>query len=163
MALAAGLSLVLATLAAPALFGCTESEPFDPTGGDVAVSASWTVEGAAPTAESCEAACIETVQLRVWEQYEGGNDYTQDEWTVDCAAGSITTQPILLAGTYRIALYGNTNDELAAAERAAAADGAAPVDGFACEAGDVQAAAIEEVSAEAAGTLSAALDLSPSE
>lgn len=150
MALAAGLSLVLVALAAPVLFGCTVSETFDPTGGDVAVNASWTVNGGAATTESCEAACIGMVQLRVWEQYAGGKDYTQDEWLVDCAAGSLTTQPILKADTYRVGLYGMT---------------VAP-DAGTCDTtdlDDVGAAAIEEVSAEAGGTLSVALDLSPSE
>jgi hypothetical protein len=143
--LVAGLSLVLVPLVAPALLGCTVSESFDPTGGDVAVSASWTIEGGAATAESCEAACIGMVQLRVWEQYEGGDDYTQDEWIVDCADGSLTTQPILVPDTYRVGLYGVTEVP----------------DGGACPNRDVQAAAIEEVSAETGGTLSVSLDLSP--
>ena len=86
------------------------------------------------------------MQLKVIEQYEGGNDYTQDEWTVDCSAGSITTQPILRAGTYRIALYGiGVPEDMDAV----------------CTSTDTLSAAIEEVSAEAGGTLSVSLDLSP--
>ncbi len=145
----AGLSLVSATLAAPALFGCTIPEKFDPSGGDVAVNASWTVNGGAAAAESCADACIGSVELRVWEEYEGGEHYTQDGWRVDCATGSLVTQPLLVPDTYRIGLYGLR---------------ALPDMGVACEdSAAVRAAGIQEVTAEAAGTVSVMLDLSPAE
>jgi len=131
--------------AAPVLFGCTVSERFDPTGGDVSVDATWTVNGSAASPESCADACIAQVRLEVWEQYAGGKSYTQDEWIVDCAAGAITTQPILKADTYRVGLYGSSPE---------------PDGGGCAEPGDVQAAAIEEASAEGGGTLRVSLDLS---
>ena len=117
----------------------------------VAVNASWTVNGGAPSTESCADACIGQVRLRIWEQYDGGDAYTQDEWLVDCAAGTITTQPILKADTYRVGLYGVTIEQ------------EQDLGGLECSNRSVQAAAIEEVSVEPGGTISVSLDLSPEE
>jgi len=157
----AGLSLVGALGLGPALglYGCTVSENFDPTGGDVAVNATWTVEGAAASAESCRDAGIGVVRLRVWEQYAGGDDYTEDGWVVQCSAGSLTTQPILVAGTYRVGVYGVAIPDAGVPEGTdAAVIGDA---GFPPDTSDVEAAALVEASAEAGGTLSVSLDLSP--
>lgn len=136
------------------IFGCTVSESFDPTGGDIAVAVTWTVEGSPATAESCAAAGIEVVELRIWEQYEGGDHYTEDEWIVQCSAGSLTTQPVLVPDTYRVGIYGTPVKR----EDGAVIEGDA---GFPPETGETKAAALVEATAEAGTTLSVSLDLSP--
>ena len=151
---------MLALAPALPLFGCTVPESFDPSGGDVAVSVTWTVQGAVASAESCDAVGVGVVQLRIWEQYEGGDDYTQDEWIVQCADGALMTQPVLVAGTYRVGLYGVAAPEVDASVEADADVEEADA-GFPPDTSDVEVAALMEVSAEGGGTLSVSLDLSP--
>jgi hypothetical protein len=145
---------VLAAGAGALSLGCTTSEDFDPTGGDVAVMVSWTIMGMPPTAETCVAPTdeepnrtIDAVQLRLWEEYAGGDFYTDpdDEWIVPCEDGMITTEPIIIPETYRVAVYaiGSTKDS----------DTLDP--------SNVVAAALEEATAEPGGMLVVDLDLDP--
>ena len=126
-------------------FGCTVPGEFDPTGGDIPLEASWTIDGMAPTAEVCAAAGVASVQLRLWEEFPGGKNYTQDDWVVDCAAGMIVTQPELVPDDYRVALYA----------LGPVAEGEDP------DSGEVVVANIETLTATSGSTLVAMLDLGP--
>lgn len=83
------------------LIGCVSENGLDPTGDDFSVSAEWTVNGSAPSPESCGAAGIEQVRVAF---YEGSRAHYLDELTVCCSAGSISTDPILAYARHRIEL-----------------------------------------------------------
>lgn len=83
--------------------GCTVDVVFDPFGSDVSLEASWTIDGAAADATTCDELGASTVELQVWE--ESGDDFVTDgAWEASCSSGGFTTGPVLLAGTYRVRL-----------------------------------------------------------
>lgn len=84
--------------------GCVIDVSFDPSGDDVALAGTWTVDGAPASLESC--GDIAMVELRVYEPYGSGN-YTDAPLRADCATGEVSTlgldQPnILRADDYRL-------------------------------------------------------------
>jgi hypothetical protein len=73
---------------------------FDPRGDDVALSGTWTVDGAAPTTASCSAAGITHVAVAFFEE-SGGSAKFYDDLRFPCEAGSFTTVgPVLARGRY---------------------------------------------------------------
>tara|TARA_B100001750_G_scaffold234799_1_gene236557 strand:- start:4482 stop:4901 length:420 start_codon:yes stop_codon:yes gene_type:complete len=131
-------------------------EEFDPTGGNVAVTASFTIEGAAPSVEVCSAAGVAYVKLRIWEQYPGGTSYSEDAWLVACPTGVVTTEAVLQPGTYRVALYAVSLDTDADAAVPSADE---PIDPSMISTSDVAFADIAVVTSEGSA-LTVSLDLS---
>lgn len=83
--------------------GCTVDVVFEPFGDEVSLEASWTIDGAAADATTCDELGASTVELQVWE--ESGDDFVTDgAWEANCASGGFTTGPVLRAGTYRVRL-----------------------------------------------------------
>lgn len=93
--------------------GCVIDVSFDPSGDDVALAGTWTVDGAAPTAENC--GTIVMVELRVYELY-GSGYYVDTPLRADCSVGMVSSvaleQPnILQADDYRLRFVSFTLDE----------------------------------------------------
>lgn len=83
------------------LAGCVSQNSLDPRGEDFSVSAAWTVNGSAPSPESCGAAGIEEVRIAF---YESSQANYFDELEVCCSVGSLSTEPVLAYARHRIEL-----------------------------------------------------------
>jgi len=83
------------------LAGCVSQNPLDPRGEDFSISAEWTVNGMAPSPESCGAAGIEEVRIAF---YESSRASYFEELEVCCSVGTISTEPILAYARHRIEL-----------------------------------------------------------
>lgn len=85
--------VAIATALSLGASGCIVDVVFDPIGQDASIAGSWTIDGAAPTVESCEAAGIDSVRVRFFE----GSDYRDHpDLRFDCETGSFDTRPQLL-------------------------------------------------------------------
>ena len=93
-----GKALWAVALAAPFVWGgcVVEIEP-DPFGPEVSVEGAWLINGAAPSATSCDAVGITDVRVRV---LDGAGSWIDRSLTFPCAQGSFSTSPVLLAGDY---------------------------------------------------------------
>lgn len=93
-----GKALWAVALAAPFVWGgcVVEIEP-DPFGPEVSVEGAWLINGAAPSAASCDAVGITDVRVRV---LDGAGSWIDRSLTFPCAQGSFSTSPVLLAGDY---------------------------------------------------------------
>ncbi|MEM9067656.1 MAG: hypothetical protein AAGE52_04095 [Myxococcota bacterium] len=80
--------------------GCVTVE-FEPIGGDVSVAGSWTINGAAADAISCDAAGIATVQLFVCDAIDG-SCFDGAEINAPCANGAFNTGPLLVPDFYAL-------------------------------------------------------------
>lgn len=83
--------------------GCIVDVIVDPIGQDASIAGSWTIEGAAPTAESCEALGITNVRVRF---ASGTETRLHPDLVFDCAAGSFDTRPrqVVADGTWVVQL-----------------------------------------------------------
>ncbi len=81
--------------------GCVVEVQFEPIGGDVIVAGSWTINGVAADATTCDAAGISTVQLFVCDAVDG-NCYSSSQFTAPCSQGSFNSGPLLVPGTYAL-------------------------------------------------------------
>ncbi len=70
---------------------------FDPRGTDVALEASWTIEGSAADQAACDGAGIDTVELVF---LDGTIEYRYPEFVFECEAGSYVGTADLATGTY---------------------------------------------------------------
>lgn len=79
----------------------TAGGSFDPRGNDASVSGSWTIEGAAPTAASCDTLGIDRVRLVF---LNGTTPYLDTTFEAACEAGGFDTRPerVLRAGDYTV-------------------------------------------------------------
>ena len=112
------LSFLAATVLAT---GCVLTTSFDPLSSrdNSSLTVTWTVDGAAPTAASCEALDIKTVRMRIFEEV-GTTDFTSAALEEPCEKGGMG--PInILADTYRLQFEGINADGMVV-QRAPSAD-----------------------------------------
>ena len=86
---------LIGMLPAMLLAACIVQVEFDPVGAAASVQGSWTIDGAAPTAESCEAAEVRFVRIRF---FEGDEHRDHPRLVFDCSLGSFDTRPELVVG-----------------------------------------------------------------
>ena len=88
--------------------GCLVDIVFDPVGTDATVAATWSVEGAAPTAESCAELGVTRVRVRF---YDGVRRFDHPDLVFDCADGSFDTRPraVVADGIYDMQLLAIDN------------------------------------------------------
>lgn len=108
--------MALAMVGSLGTSGCT-LEIVDPLGTDASVEGSWTIDGAAPSVASCEAAGITHVRVRVWEP--DIEEYTDPSSLVfPCEDGFFDTgDAVLRDGSWRLqllALDANADDVVVA-------------------------------------------------
>ncbi len=77
------------------LAGCIVPVGFDPIGSAASMQGSWTIDGAAPSTESCDAAEVRFVRIRF---FEGGAHRDHAGLVFACAVGSFDTRPEFLVG-----------------------------------------------------------------
>jgi len=82
-------------LVAPFFVGCIVPVSFDPVGAAASMEGSWTIDGAPPSAASCEAAEVSYVRIRFFRD-EVHRDHAQ--LAFDCESGSFDTRPELVVG-----------------------------------------------------------------
>ncbi len=70
--------------------GCIVEVTFDPIGRDASIAGSWTIDGAAPTQASCDAAGISRVRVRF---FEGSDFRDHPDLVFNCADGAFDTRP----------------------------------------------------------------------
>lgn len=93
----------LALSLAVGVSGCIVDVIVDPIGQDASIAGSWTVEGAAPTAESCAALGITNVRVRF---SSGTETRLHPDLVFDCAVGQFDTRPqrVVADGTWVVQL-----------------------------------------------------------
>lgn len=87
---------LIGTVPAIVLAGCIVQVEFDPVGSAASIQGSWTIDGAAPTAESCTAAEVRFVRIRFF--FEGDTHRDHAGLVFECLVGSFDTRPDLLIG-----------------------------------------------------------------
>jgi len=98
-----GLKTIALLAAAIGVSGCIVEITFDPIGADASVEGSWTINGAAPTAESCAALGISHVRVRF---FDGDRWADHPELVFSCTEGGFDTRPqaVVADGQWTMAL-----------------------------------------------------------
>lgn len=104
----------VAPLLAFACAGCVASVDFDPVGTGATVEASWTIEGAAASAESCAARSITHVRVRFFDPADAEIFRDHPDLVFACAGGSFDTRPdpVLKSGEWTLRLLALNNDAM---------------------------------------------------
>lgn len=73
------------------------AQAFNPTrGGDTLTSADWTINGSAPSSDSCTAVGFTSVTLRIWD--EAQTEYV--DFNYPCTQGSVFVGPVLRSASF---------------------------------------------------------------